>query len=182
MAINVTPKTLPHAGIDHVDITIEETYDVEGIGKDTVTLKGRLTANRTVPLLGAGTRQATWDTATVVAQFTDLNVSGHSKVFGPVHVTLDKSVPAFGVVTAGKCLAAIAVHVGMPQHGLTLRSATPIQLHSTVNTVPPIGDEKTESVAGVELIDHATGRRRGALDHARVAWRELVEQTRHNVA
>jgi hypothetical protein len=181
MAINVKPHTLPEAGIDHIEITIEETYNVEGIGKDTVTLKGRLVADRTVPLLGHGTRQSDWKTSTVVARFTDLNVTGNSKIFGPVHVTLDHSVPSFGVVRAGACAAAIGVHVGLPQHGLTLRSASPVQLHSEVQTVPPIGDEKTESVLPVELVDVASNRPRGSLEHVRVAWRELVDQTRHGV-
>jgi len=181
MAIDVKPHTIPPAGVDTVDITIEETYDVEGVGNDTVTLKGRLVADRTVPLLGHGERKIDWKTSTVVARFTDLNLSGNSKVFGPVHVTLDTSVPSFGTVTAGKCAAAIGVNVGMPQHGITLKSAEPVQLHSEVRTVPPIGDEKTESVVPVDLVDAVTGRKRGSLSHARVSWRELVHQTAHPV-
>ncbi len=179
MAIEVKPLTLPEAGIDTVNITIEETYDVEGVGHDTVTLKGRLVANRTVPLIGHGEKKATWKTAMVIAQFTELNVSGTSKVFGPVQVTLDKGVPAFAAVIGGHCSAALGVNVAMPQHGLTLRSSEPIQLQSVVKTVPPIGDEKTESVVPVDLVEAQTNRKRGTLNHAKVAWRELVEQTRH---
>jgi hypothetical protein len=181
MPIDVKKFTVPPAGIDVVDITIEETYDVDGIGKDTVTLKGRLVANRTVPLLGQTERQVDWNTSAVVAQFTDLNVSGTSRVFGPVHVTLDKTLPSIGVSIGCHCRAAIGVVVGIPQHGMTLRSSAPVQLRSEVERVPPIGDEKTESVLPVELLDTQTDRRRGSLERVRVVWRELMEQTPHRV-
>lgn len=181
MPIRVKPLTVPPAGIDVVDITIEETYDVEGVGKDTVTLYGKLVAERGAPLLGQSSRTVSWKTSTVVARFSDLKLSGKSEVFGPVKVTLDKSVPSFGVVTAGKCAAAIGIVVSMPRVGITLRSAEPIQLRSQVTTVPPIGDEKTESVLPVDLVDAKTNRKRGSLTYARVAWRDLIEQKRFSV-
>ena len=176
MAIEVKEYTLPPAGIDIVDITIEETYEVEGIGKDTVLLKGELEAHRTAPLIGHGEKEANWETATVVAKFEGLNLTGESKVFGPVRVTLDRSVPSFGVVQAGKCVAALAIRVSMPKHDVVMTTAEPVQLHSQVTTVPPIGDERTESVAPVKLIDARTNRVRGQMLHAVVAWRELLEQ------
>lgn len=181
MPIKVEPFTLPQAGVDTVNITIRETYDVEGVGKDTVELKGVLVATRTVPLLGHGEKKATWETATVVAQFTALRLTGKSELFGPVKVTLDKAAPAFGVVTAGKCAAAIGVAVSMPKLGLSLKSSEPIQLHSQVTTVPPIGDEKTESVLPVQLVDAKTNKVRGKLVHTVISWRELSAQTVHPV-
>lgn len=179
MALKVKKFSLPVAGIDHVDITINETYDVQGVGKDTVTLKGRLVANRATPLLGHGQKTTDWKTSTVVAQFTELSLVGESRVFGAVHVTLDHSQPSFGVVQAGKCAAAIGINVSMPQHNLMLKSASPIQLQSTVQTVPPIGDEKTESIGPVDLVELETGRKRGAIEHVQVAWRDLVQQIKH---
>jgi hypothetical protein len=179
MPISVRPLTVPPAGIDTVDITIHETYDVQGIGRDTVTLTGTLVADRTVPLLGHGTKKTAWKTSTVVARFTDLNLTGNSAVFGPVQVMLDKTVPSFGVVQNGKCAAAIGIVVSMPSHGLRLKSAEPMQLQSTVKTVPPIGDEKTVSVVPVDLVDVSTNRKRGTLQKAQVVWRQLALQTRH---
>lgn len=179
MAIKVKALTIPNAGIDTVDITIVETYDVRGVGKDTVELKGVLVANRGVPLLEHGAKTADWETATVVAQFTSLKLTGKSDLFGPVRVSLDKSGPAFGVVQAGKCKASIPVLVSMPKLAMSLRSVEPIQLQSTVRTVPPIGDEKTESVKPVKLIDVKTKKVVGSIDHARVMWRDLTSQTKH---
>lgn len=173
----VKPKTLPEAGSDSVNITIEETYEVEGIGRDRVTLKGILTSERAAPLLGFGVAEHSWDESTVVAKFTSLDLKGQSDVFGPINVKLDPSTVGFGVVKNGKCAAAIPIEVSMPAHDLHLRSATPIQLQSDVKTVPPIGDEKTESVAPVTLVDTTTGKARGQVVKAKVAWRELTAQS-----
>lgn len=181
MPITVKARTLPAAGTDSVNITISETYEVQGIGTDTVVLTGVLVSNRTVPLLEHGTKSATWETATVVAQFTSLKLTGKSDLFGPVRVSLDKAVPAFGVVTAGKCKAALGVVVSMPKHRLTLKTAEPIQLRSVVTTVPPIGDENTESVMPVRLVEADSNRLRGRLTKAQVTWRELTDQTMHPV-
>jgi hypothetical protein len=180
MAIRVAEFTVPRAGIDVVNITIEETYDVEGIGSDTVVLRGTLVANRGAPLLERP-GNPDWDTSTVVAQFTKLSLVGESRIFGPVSVSLDERVPAFGVVTGGKCKAALGVEVSLPNHDLVLRSSEPVQLQSEVRTVPPIGDERTESIQSTRLIDARSGRPRGVLTRARVMWRELTEQTEHRI-
>jgi hypothetical protein len=178
MPVRVKPLTVPAAGVDVVDITIDETYEVEGVGRDTVTLRGTLVANRGVPLLAHGAKRASWKNSIVTAQFTKLSLIGQSAVFGPVSVSLDHRVPSFGVVQGGKCAAAIGIEVSMPAHNLALRSAEPVQLQSTVRTVPPIGDEKTDSVLPVRLVDES-GRARGTLARARVTWRELRQQTPH---
>lgn len=177
MALTVTPKTLPVAGVDAINITIEETYQVDGIGEDRVTLKGKLVGERTVPLLGFGESKDSWEKSTVVSRFSKLELYGQSTVFGPVVVTLDDTVPAFGVVKEGKCAAAIPVQVAMPNHNLVLKSEEPIQLRSDVQTVPPIGDEKTESVRPVKLLHAQTLRPMGAMLKATVAWRELIDQS-----
>jgi hypothetical protein len=177
MSIAVTPKTLPAAGVDTVNITIEETYQVDGIGEDTVVLKGTLVGERTTPLLGFGEFTNSWEKSTVVAKFSKLNLYGESKVFGPVLVSLDDSVPSFGVVSAGKCAASLPISVSMPNHNIVLKSEEPVQLRSEVQTVPPIGDEKTESVLPVRLIHAQTMRPMGHLVKAKVAWRDLTHQT-----
>jgi hypothetical protein len=176
VGITVKPLTIPKAGIDTVDITIEETYDVQGVGNDTVTLTGKLVADRGVPLLVLGQREITWETAIVVAKFTSLKLAGKSQVFGPVKVELDPRFPAMAVANACHCSAAIGVVVSMPKLGMTLRTAEPMQLQSEVTTIPPIGDERTQSVLPVDLIDTKTNRRRGSLARARVIWRELLTQ------
>ena len=176
----VEPFTIPPAGVDTVDITLEETYEVEGVGKDTVKLSGTLVADRGAPLIDPVGGKSDWETSTVVASFRSLTAHGESEVFGPIHVTLDHQTPSFGSVRAGKCRAALAVVVSMPQHELTLRSAEPVQLHSDVTTVPPVGNETTQSVQPVALIDATSQRVMGQLESARVLWRELTAQVRHD--
>jgi hypothetical protein len=158
-----------------VNITLRETYSVEGVGHDTVELTGELEAHRGAPLTGQSGEKS-WENATIVALFTNLSVSGHSDVFGPVRVTLNRDIPSFGAVQAGKCKASMNLRVTMPKLGLVLNSAEPVQLWSDVETVPPIGDERTQSVGAVELIEAATGRSRGQLREAVVAWRDLLHQ------
>jgi Family of unknown function (DUF6073) len=179
--VQVKEHTVPEAGIDTITITLEETYEVEGIGRDTVRLHGTLVANRTVPLFGFGRKQVEWETSAVVARFTSLHAKGESKLFGPVSVTLDPAFPSQAVAIGPHCSAAIGVIVSLPDHDLTLRTAAPMQLQSLVKTIPPIGDERTESVAPVELVEHRTGRRMGSLHSARVLWRELETQIPHGI-
>lgn len=176
MAIEVKRFSIPPAGIDIVDITLKETYSVEGVGEDTITLTGELEAHRTAPMVDPKEKREDWESTTVAAIFTNLSVSGESKLFGPVRVTLDRSMPSIGVVKAGKCNATMSLRVTMPKLGLVLVSAKPVQLHSQVETVPPIGDERTESVMPVDLLDTDTKRVRGRMEHAVVAWRDLLAQ------
>jgi Family of unknown function (DUF6073) len=176
---DVEPFTVPPAGVDTIDISIEETYSVEGVGEDTVQLKGSLVADRGAPLVDPERGAVDWETSTVVASFRSLTARGESKVFGAVHVTLDHRTPSFGVVKAGACAANLALVVSMPQHRLTLRSEDPVQLRSQVTTVPPIGDERTESIAAVPLLDAKSHRKLGTIDKARVTWRELTAQVEH---
>ena len=121
-----------------------------------------------------------WETSTVVARFTHLDVRGESEIFGPVQVQLDRSTPSFGIVENGKCKAGLAIVVTMPKHGLVLRTAEPVQLTSQVRTVPPVGDESTVSRRPVDLVDRETLRTVGSVRSARVLWRELAQQTRHS--
>jgi hypothetical protein len=179
--IPVKPLTVPEAGIDTIEITLEETYDVEGVGKDTVTLQGTLVADRTVPLIGFGEKNVDWKTSAIVAHFTTLNLRGESRVFGAVAVHLDPTTPSQAVAIGGHCRAAIGVIVSMPQHNLTLRTSQPMQLQSDVKTVPPIGDERTQSIAPVALIEQKSGRKLGTLQSAHIVWRELTAQVAHAV-
>jgi len=176
---DVTPYTVPEAGVDTVEINLEETYSVEGVGSDTVALSGSLVANRGVPLVDPKVKSVDWDTSTVVANFESLDVRGESDVFGPVNVTLDPAIPSFGVVRKGDCRASLGVVVSMPKHNLVVRTKRPVQLHSQVKTVPPIGDERTESVGPVALVDVDGGREIGSLESARVLWRELTAQVNY---
>ena len=56
-----------------------------------------------------------------------------------------------------------------------------MQLQSDVKTVPPIGDERTQSIAPVALIEQKSGRKLGTLQSAHIVWRELTAQVAHAV-
>jgi len=174
--IQVKPKTLPMVPGDDINhVVLKETYEIEGVGKETVELKGELITRRGMPILQPGTTRHSWETSTVVAQITKLELKGTSNLFGDVHVTLQAAVPAYAAVKAGKCAASVPVQVTMSKVGETLISAQPMQLRSDVTRVPPVGDEKTQSVAPVALVD-TNGRSRGAIHSVTIGWRELREQ------
>jgi len=179
MPIQVKPRTIPPAGIDTTEVTIEESYDIHGVGKDTVSLKGTLVSDRGAPLLQPGKQTLDWNSAIVAARFTNLRLSGKSDVFGAVRVTLDKSFPASAVAIACHCTASLGVVVSMPRLGMKLKTSEAIQLQSEVTTIPPVGDETTTSVGAVDLVDATTNRKAGTLTKATVLWRELVAQKRH---
>lgn len=171
----VKAYALPKAGIDKMRIVMKETYEIKGVGKDTITLTGFLVSRRGTPLLGMGQTKHSWENSTVVAEFTELDLRGKSNVFGNVHVTIDRTQPNFAVVTAGACKAVVSVLIDMPELQMKLKTREPMQLQSQVTIIPPIGDEKTISVTPVGLIDQK-GRLVGILEQAKVMWRELVEQ------
>src|SRR5438046_1675562 len=78
--IEVKRMSLPTAGKDTISIKMVETYEVDGVGKDTVELSGTLETRRGTPLLGAEATTQDWKTSTVVAEFTKLNLEGNSKL------------------------------------------------------------------------------------------------------
>src|ERR1041384_5969222 len=142
MSIEVKARTIPPAGIDTTEVTIEESYDIHGVGKDTVTLKGTLVSDRGAPLLQPGKQTLDWNSSIVAARFTNLKLSGKNDVFGTGRVTLDKRIPASSVARNVRCSASLGVIVSMPRLNMKLRTSEAIQLQSEVTTIPPIGDEK----------------------------------------
>lgn len=172
---NPPQLALPVAGVDEIGITMSETYEVEGVGRDTVTLEGKLVTRRGHPLFGHGEERQAWGTSTVVAEFTSLDLKGESKIFGPVHVSLNTTKPTFAIVRNGRCVTAVDALISMPQLNRTFFTSQPVQLQSTVTTIPPVGDQRTASVNAVNLVD-SSGRVQGKLLNARVSWRTLLNQ------
>lgn len=96
--IEIKPYTLPPAGIDVMRVHIEETYTIEGVGKDTVQLTGWVAVRHGAFRPGQGENKVTWSTAVADTEFVGLELKGQSAVFGPIEVTLDSSRPAIGQV------------------------------------------------------------------------------------
>lgn len=99
-AIPVKRFELPTAGVDVMRAVVEETYDIEGVGKDTVTLSGWIAVKHGAPQKMPGADQLRWGTAKIDTEFVGLSLSGKSKVFGDIVVTLDPNKRSLGVVGA----------------------------------------------------------------------------------
>ncbi|HEX4951997.1 MAG TPA: DUF6073 family protein [Thermoanaerobaculia bacterium] len=91
-AIPPQPYTLPDPGVDVMRVRLEESYTIDGIGEDTVELTGWIAVTHGKP------STAKWSTAVTDTQFVAMTLTGESKLFGPVVVTLDATRPAVGKV------------------------------------------------------------------------------------
>jgi hypothetical protein len=89
---------LPQAGVDVMRARLLETYSVDGVGTDTVELTGWIAVKHDNARPAKGEIDLTWRTAVVDTEFVAMDLTGHSDVFGPVHVTLDRSRPSRGQV------------------------------------------------------------------------------------
>lgn len=94
----VEPYTLPGPGVQVMRAELDETYDIEGIGRDTVQLRGWIAVTHDQPRPAKGETQVTWNTAVLDTQFVGLDLRGESSVFGPIHVKLDATRPSHGQV------------------------------------------------------------------------------------
>jgi ketosteroid isomerase-like protein len=110
-AITVKPFVLPESGVDVMRVRLEETYDVNGIGKDTVPLTGWIAVKHFNTRPATGETEIHWGTAITDTEFVAMDLRGESKIFGPVQVRLDKSHPVLGRV--GKLDLPFIVQVGL---------------------------------------------------------------------
>jgi hypothetical protein len=96
--VEVKPYSLPGASVDVMRVKLEETYTIDGIGKDSVQLTGWIAVRHGASRPAPGETQVSWATAVTDTEFVGLELRGVSDVFGPVVVTLDSSRPAIGQV------------------------------------------------------------------------------------
>jgi hypothetical protein len=96
--VSVQPFTLPTASVDVMRVRLEETYDVKGIGTDTVQLYGWIAVTHDNPRAAWGETEIRWDTAISQTEFVGMDLNGESKIFGPVHVELTPGIRSIGQV------------------------------------------------------------------------------------
>jgi hypothetical protein len=96
--ISLPEYTLPPAGIQVMRARLEETYEIDGIGKDTVQLNGWIAVRHGTPRPIKGATEVTWETAVLDTEFVGMHLEGDSDLFGNVLVTLDTKRPSFGQV------------------------------------------------------------------------------------
>lgn len=97
-ALPIEPLVLPEPGVDVMRVRMEETYEVKGVGKDTVPLTGWIAVKHTNTRPSRGEKELTWDTAVTDTEFVAMDLRGESPIFGPVQITLDKTKTCIGQV------------------------------------------------------------------------------------
>ena len=89
--VEVKSLMLPGPSVDVMRVRLEETYTIDGVGKDTVELTGWIAVRHGASRPAPGETLVSWATAVTDTEFVGLELRGESEVFGPVHVTLDSS-------------------------------------------------------------------------------------------
>lgn len=97
-ALPVEPWVLPRASVDVMRVRLEETYDIAGIGRDTVQLTGWIAVKHDNPRPASGETEVRWGTAVSDTEFVGMDLRGKSSTFGPVIITLNPDLPSKGQV------------------------------------------------------------------------------------
>jgi hypothetical protein len=97
-AIEVKPFHLPGASVDVMRVRLEETYEVAGVGRDTVELTGWIAAKINDAKPAPGEAEVKWGTAISDTDFIGMELRGNSPKFGPVVVRINKKMPSKGQV------------------------------------------------------------------------------------
>jgi hypothetical protein len=200
--VDVKSYTLPGPSVDVMRVRLEETYTIDGVGKDSVELTGWIAVRHGASRPAPGETLVSWATAVTDTEFVGMELRGESDVFGPVRVTLDSSRPAIGQVgkisiperaqtilaaanadpkpetgptdgaTASECRAPVNVNVAMSDLGLVMKTKTPAVWYSRVTTIPPVGHVASVTAEPVALI--SADREVGKLVSGTVKFREVV--------
>ena len=99
-ALEVRPFEIPGASVDVMRARLEETYEIDGIGRDTVQLSGWIAAKIDEAHPMEGETEVRWGTAISDTEFIGMELRGESPKFGPVIITISKDVPSKGQVGA----------------------------------------------------------------------------------
>ena len=135
---------LPPAGVDVMRVRLEETYEIKGIGRDTVELTGWIAAKHDNARPADGETEVKWGTAVVDTEFVGLELRGESKVFGPVLVHLNKNDRSLGQV--GKLDLPFVEQIALDAAYRNLRHMSP----------DPTAAMQDESAADAEQGDQGT--------------------------
>lgn len=148
-ALEIEPFTLPTAGVDVMRVRLNETYDIAGIGKDTVELTGWVAVKHDNPIAAKGESEVKWGTAVSATEFVGLELNGTSSLFGPVNVSLDKDNPCIGKV--GKLDLPFIVQIALDNGYAPYRAKTVAYAPTASKTAKP--QLKGEEGAVSKVID-----------------------------
>ncbi len=151
--------TMPEGGIDRLNFVTWDTVEVLGLGEDTVELRGHYRIQRADPT------SADWTDASIEIAMLELDVSGVSQKFGPVHAAVNDGIgkPSRGRVSPG------TIYPGLPDSPklctmegymlfdlsavpVVVFNKQPIVLQHNITHIPPVGQGGgTRGRVGVEL-------------------------------
>jgi ketosteroid isomerase-like protein len=97
-ALPVERFSLPESGVDVMRVRLQESYDVAGVGKDTVELSGWIAVKHYNTRPVEGEKETKWGTAVTDTEFVGMDLRGESPIFGPVRVRLTQNQQAVGHV------------------------------------------------------------------------------------
>jgi hypothetical protein len=97
-SVPIQQFVVPGPGIQVMRARLEETYDIDGVGRDTVQLKGWIAVRHGPARPASGETELSWNTAVLDTEFVGMHLQGESDKFGEVLVTLDTSRPSLGQV------------------------------------------------------------------------------------
>ena len=130
---------LPPAGVAVMRVRLEETYEIKGVGRDTVELTGWIAAKHDNPRPAEGEAAVRWGTAVVDTEFVGLELRGESKIFGPVLIHLDPEHRSLGQV--GKLDLPFVEQIALDAAYRGLRSLSPAPSGEAAEA-PPQDEEK----------------------------------------
>jgi ketosteroid isomerase-like protein len=99
-ALPVERFSLPPSGVDVMRVRLDESYDVAGVGKDTVELTGWIAVKHSNTRPVEGQTEVKWGTAITDTEFVGMDLRGESKIFGPIRVRLNQNQRTIGHVGA----------------------------------------------------------------------------------
>lgn len=99
-ALPVEPFKIPDASVDVMRVRLEETYEVAGVGRDTVELRGWIAARIDNARPARGETEVRWGSAVSDTEFVGMELRGESAKFGPVFVRINREQPSKGQVGA----------------------------------------------------------------------------------
>jgi ketosteroid isomerase-like protein len=134
---------LPPAGVDVMRVRLEETYEIKGIGRDTVELTGWIAAKHDNARAAEGEAEVKWGTAIVDTEFVGLELRGVSRVFGPVLVHLDPDHRSLGQV--GKLDLPFVEQIALDTAYRDLRVASP---KPSITTADEVAEPQPKGQAG----------------------------------
>ncbi len=96
--LHITKHVLPEPAIDLMRVRLEETYSIDGIGKETVQLSGYMAVVHGKPAALDTSKPLSWQNSVISTEFVALELTGESRLFGTIKVSLDQDRPSVGRV------------------------------------------------------------------------------------